>query len=149
MITCVLIVRWQTMEACHMAEATATMIIHRHSRKCPILGKKDNAVKTCVWIAFYFVWDNRGEPVPEETFTHSHLLWSTVIPYKLHPSVTIHGILPVQCTCLTVFIHSFCPSFLLSTSWPDTLHFILHTFLHPIVVFFLQHMPITSQPVLL
>ena len=29
------------------------------------------------------------------------------------------------------------------------LHFILHTFLHPIIVFFLQHMPITSQPVLL
>jgi len=22
-----------------------------------------------------------GEPVPEETFTHSHLSWSLVIPY--------------------------------------------------------------------
>jgi len=30
-----------------------------------------------------------------------------------------------------------------------TLHFILHTFLHPIIVFFSQHMPIPSQPVLL
>jgi len=29
------------------------------------------------------------------------------------------------------------PSFLWSTSWPGTLHFILHTFLHQIIVFFL------------
>jgi len=29
---------------------------------------------------------------------------------------------------------------------PGTLHFILHTFLHPIIVFFLQHVPIPSQP---
>jgi len=28
------------------------------------------------------------------------------------------------------------PSFLWSTSWSGTLHFILHTFLHPIIVFF-------------
>jgi len=28
-----------------------------------------------------FVWDNPDEPVPEETFTHSHLLWSLIIPY--------------------------------------------------------------------
>ena len=40
------------------------------------------------------------------------------------------------------------PSFLWSTSWPGTLHFILHTFLHSIIVFFMWHMP-PSQPVLL
>jgi len=40
-------------------------------------------------------------------------------------------------------------SFLWSTSWPGTLHFILHTFLHPITVFFLRHMPIPFQTVLL
>ena len=45
-----------------------------------------------------FAWDNQGEPVPEETFTHSHLSWSSVVPYLLHPSITIHGILPVQFT---------------------------------------------------
>jgi len=28
-----------------------------------------------------FVWDNPGEPVPEETFTHSHSLWSSIIPW--------------------------------------------------------------------
>jgi len=45
-----------------------------------------------------FVWDNSGEPVPEETFTRSHLSWSSIVPYLLHPSNTIHGILPVQST---------------------------------------------------
>jgi len=68
-----------------------------------------------------FVWDNPGEPVPEETFTHSHLLWSSVIPYLLSPTIMIHGILPVQFTCLTVFFHNLSPSFLWSTSWPGIL----------------------------
>jgi len=40
-----------------------------------------------------FIRDNPGEPVPEETFTHSHQSWSSIIPYLLHPSATIHGIL--------------------------------------------------------
>jgi len=39
-----------------------------------------------------------------------------------------------------------CPSFVWSTSTP--LHFILHTFLHPVIAFFSQHMPIPSQPVM-
>jgi len=43
--------------------------------------------------------------------------------------------------------HNLSPSFLWSTSWPCTLHFMLHTFLHPIIVFFSQHKPIPSQPV--
>ena len=59
----------------------------------------------------------------------------------------IHGILPVQYTCLTVFFHGLSPSCLWSTCWPGTLHFILHTFHHPIIIFFLQHTPIPSQPV--
>jgi len=50
-----------------------------------------------------FVWDNSGEQVPAETFNHSHLSWSSIIPYLLHPSTTIHGILPVQSRHLTVF----------------------------------------------
>jgi len=49
-----------------------------------------------------FVRDNPGEPVPEETFTHSHLLWSSIVPYLLNSSTTIHDILPVQSTHLTV-----------------------------------------------
>jgi len=75
-----------------------------------------------------FVLDNRGEPVPEETFTHSHLSWLSIIPYLLPLSIMIHGILPVQFMCLTVFFHNLCPSFLWSLSWPGTVHFILHTF---------------------
>jgi len=50
-----------------------------------------------------FFRDNPGEPVPEETFTHSHLSWSSIIPYLLPPSFTIHGILPIQSTHMTVF----------------------------------------------
>jgi len=61
-----------------------------------------------LWI--FLVWDNLGEPVPEETFTNSHLSWSSIILYLLHPSNTIHGILPVQFTCLTVFFHNLVPS---------------------------------------
>jgi len=53
-----------------------------------------------------FVRDNPGEPVPEETFTHSHLSWSSIIPYLLPPSIMIHSILRVQFTCLTVFFHN-------------------------------------------
>jgi len=34
-----------------------------------------------------FVWDNPGELVPEEeTFTHSHLSWSLIVPCLLLPS---------------------------------------------------------------
>jgi len=47
-----------------------------------------------------------GEPIPEETFTHSHLSWSSIITYLLHPSITIHSIRPVQFLCLTVFPQS-------------------------------------------
>jgi len=81
------------------------------------------------------VRDNTGELAPEETFTHSHLSWSSVIPCLLPPSFTIHSILLVQFMCLTVFFHNLSPSFLWSTSWPGTLNFILHIFLHSIIVF--------------
>jgi len=80
-----------------------------------------------------FVWENMGETVPE-TVTYSCLSWSSIIPYLLPPSVMIHGILPVQFMCLTAFFHNLSPSFLWSTSWPGTLHFILHTLLQPIIV---------------
>jgi len=39
-----------------------------------------------------FIQDNPGQPVPEKTFTYSHLLWSSIIPYLLPPSITIHGV---------------------------------------------------------
>ena len=37
-----------------------------------------------------FVGDNPGEPVPEETFTHSNPSWSSVVPYLLHPSTLLY-----------------------------------------------------------
>jgi len=43
-----------------------------------------------------FVLDYLGEPVPEETFTHSHLSWSSTILYQLPPFTAIHSILPVH-----------------------------------------------------
>jgi len=108
---------------------------HTHTHTQPFYGSLDS------------VRDNPGELLLEQAFTHSHLSWSSIVPYLLHPSNTIHGIHPVQSMHLTVFFCNLSPSFRWSTSWPGTLHFILHTFLHPIIVFFSQHMPIPSQPV--
>jgi len=66
-----------------------------------------------------------------------HLSWSSVIPYLLLPFYMIHGILPVQSTCLTVFFHNLSPSLLKwSASWPGTLHFILHIFFAQSLSFF-------------
>jgi len=75
------------------------------------------------FMALLTVRDNWGEPEPEETFTHSHLSWSSVIPYLLSPSITICGILPVQFTYLTDFFHNlskFSSVYLLA--WHPQLH---------------------------
>jgi len=64
---------------------------HTHTHTQPFYG------------SLHFVWDNPGESVPEELFTHSHISWSSIIPYLLPSSFTIHGILPIQFTCPIVF----------------------------------------------
>jgi len=46
-----------------------------------------------------FVWDNPGEPVPEETYTHSHLSWSAIVPYLLRPSNTIRVVISCVDLC--------------------------------------------------
>jgi len=92
------------------------------------------------------VQDYPGEPVPEDTHPPS---WSSSNLYQLLPSTTIHSILPVQITCLAIFLRNLCPHPIWSTSWSGALHLIFHTFLDPVSVFFSQHMPIPSQPVLL
>ena len=62
---------------------------------------------------------------------------------------TIHSILLIQTACLAIFLHNLSLCLFWSTSWSGALHLIFRTFIHPISVFFSQHMPITSQPVLL
>jgi len=62
-----------------------------------------------------FVRGNPGELISEETFTHSHLSWSPIVPYLLPPSTMIHGILSVQsmqnnnynCIVDLLMLHSF------------------------------------------
>jgi len=51
---------------------------------------------------WYILVDYPGRPVPEETLTHSHPSWSSDILYQLPPFTTIHSILCVQFTSLTV-----------------------------------------------
>jgi len=79
----------------------------------------------------------------------THISWSLSHLHQLLPSTMIHSILPVQFTCSTIFLHDLFPNVIRSTTWSGAIHFILHTFLCPISVFFSQHMPIPSQPVLL
>jgi len=68
-------------------------------------------------ILWPFGRDYLGEPVPEETFTHSHLSWSSII-YLLSLSTMIHSVLTVQFMYLTVFLHCTTSSSpLWSTSW--------------------------------
>jgi len=67
-----------------------------------------------LWIFFRTTQVSRYENI------HSHLSWLSIVPYLLHPSNMIHGILPVQFMHLTVFFHNLCPSFLCSVCWPGT-----------------------------
>jgi len=68
-----------------------------------------------------------GWPVPEETLTNPPS-WSSSNLYQLLPSTTIHSILPVQITCLAIFLHNLSPCLLWSTSWYEALHLIFHNF---------------------
>ena len=61
----------------------------------------------------------------------------------------IYSILLVQLTCSTVLFDNLSPVPLWSSSWSGALYFILCAFLHPVIIFFLQHMPIASQHVVL
>jgi len=69
------------------------------------------------------------------------------IIYQLPPSTMIHSMFLVQFICLIALFHNLSSRPLWSSSGSGTLYFILHTFLHPIIIFFLQHIPIPSQPV--
>jgi len=88
---------WDAMFFCWMPELLRTYIIQTNWSRC---SKYTTKTTTILWL---FVQDYPGQPVPEETFTHSHLSWSSTILYQLSPSTTIHSIAHVQCTCLIAF----------------------------------------------
>ena len=52
----------------------------------------------------------------------------------------------IQLTCLTVLSNNLFPGPLWSSPWSWTLNFILHAFLHSIIIIFSQHMPTPTQP---
>ena len=58
------------------------------------------------------------------------------ILYQLPPFTTIHSILFVQFTCLTVLFDNLAPGPLWSSCISWTLYFILHAFLYPVIIFF-------------
>ena len=118
-----------------------------HSRLTSKKSNKSNTYTT--HNSFNGLLSGTTWPVPEETFTHSCPSWSSDILYQLPPFTMIHSILFIQFTCLTVLFHNLSPGPLWSSSWSWTLYFILHAFLHLIIIIFSQQRPIPSQPVLL
>jgi len=92
--------------------------------------RTNNNTITTTTVLRPFDRDYPGEPVAEETLTHPPS-WSSSNLYQLLPSTMIHSILPVQVTCLAIFMHNLFPCPLWSTSWSGALHLIFHTFLHP------------------
>ena len=65
----------------------------------------------------------------QKKHSHSHLSWSSIIPYLLPPSIIIHGTISVQFTCLTVFLHNLCPSFFgLPLSLAPSTSYSIHVF---------------------
>ena len=79
------------------------------------------------------------------TLTHPDDQTSFIIFLHLQRSM----VYSVQFTNLTVLSDNLSPGPLWSSSWTSTLNFILHAFLHPIIIIFSQHMTIPTQPVLL
>ena len=78
--------------------------------------------------------------------THTHTDHRASFITFLHLQLSMAS--SVQFMSLTVLSDNLSPGPLWSSSWPWTLNFILHAFLHPVIVFS-QHMPISTQPVLL
>jgi len=79
--------------------------------------------------------------------THTHPVHQTSFINFLHLLRSIASSF-FKFTRLTILFRNLCPRPFWSFSWSRTLYFILHTCLHPIIIFS-QHMPLPSQPVLL
>jgi len=128
----------QCHHVCHSYSVLHQCRFLRHSVK----HTHTNNHFTALWILSKTSWVSRYQK--KHSPTHTYRGHQSVIPCLLPPSIMIDGIFSVQFACLTVFLHNLSPSFLRSASWPGTLHSTLHTFLHPIIVFFLHF---AAQPI--
>ena len=92
--------------------------------------------------SLHLVRDYPGEPVPEETFTHSHLSLSSIILYLLLSSMasSLFNLCAWQSFCTTSLQVFFGLPLGLAPSTSYSINF-----LHPINVFFSHHMPMWSQ----
>jgi len=77
--------------------------LHVHIKGYVSAGSTHTNTQTTVLRLSAFCSGRSKRAGTRQTFTHSQLLWSSIIPYLLPPSTTIHDILPVQSTHLTVF----------------------------------------------
>ena len=86
---------------------------------------------TTVILSFNFVRDNRVRRYQKK---HNPLTPIVVINHPLSASSNYYDPWHPLCSNYVPdsFFHNLSPSFLWSTSWPGTFHFILHTFLHTI-----------------
>jgi len=55
------------------------------------------AAATTTTVLWPFVQDYLGELVPEETFTHSHLSWLSIILYLLPAAVAVSTVMLLAC----------------------------------------------------
>jgi len=98
----------------------------------------ENKCDTTTIVLRQFVRDYPGEPVPQETLTHPPS-WSSSNLYQLLPSTTFHSILPVQITCLAIFLHNLFPCPLWSTNetlvWSPSTSYSIHFFTQPVSSF--------------
>jgi len=97
--------------------------------------KRQSTTTTVLWFSEF----SPGQPGWANTRRNIHpLTLILVINHPLSASSICYNPWHPPCSIyvLTVILHNLCTSFFWSNSWSGTLHFILHTFLHPIIVFF-------------
>jgi len=91
---------WQVLSYIHSTQ------VHTSYNAAPnTLQPVIKIVITTITVLRPFVRDYPGKLVPEETFTHPPS-WSSSNLYQLLPSTMIHSILPVQITCLAIFLQT-------------------------------------------
>ena len=89
----------------------------KHTRNIQAICPTTTTSTSTTTVLRPFVRDNPGEPVPEETFIHPPS-WSSSNLYQLLASTTIHNIIPIQFTRLTIFLHNLSLVYVLVCSPP-------------------------------